>query len=309
MNEYLALALGVVCAAVGGELFVRGVVGLASWMRVPAGIVASTVAAFATSSPELAVAITASLSGAPNIALGDALGSNVVNVALILGLALLVTATVGVPRGGARRDFSVAIIAPAVTGAMILDGRMSRSDGVVLLVVFLVWLAAALLEARKSRSGADEAIGARRGYATVSTCLAGLTLLVAAGRLVVTSAEAIAPALGLDYFVVGATVVAVATGTPEIAVTIVAAVRGHGEVGLGTILGSNVFNGLFVVGVATVLTPFPVVTREVAVSLAFGLVAVAATLPRRDGSIGRRRGVLLLALYASYVVAILRLAS
>ncbi|QIN78406.1 sodium:calcium antiporter [Rubrobacter marinus] len=304
MNAYALLVLGVLCAGLGGEIFVRGIVGVADWARVPPGIVAATFAAFATSSPELSVAVNAALEDAPNIALGDALGSNVVNVALILGATLLFSA-IRAPRDSVRRDLPVALLAPVVVGVTVFDGEMSRADGVVLLGLFVAWLVAITFEARKQRSVADEVLGERSGPRAALLCAAGLALLVAAGRLIVTSAEQIAPALGLDYFVVGATVVAAATGTPELAVALVSALRGHEEVGLGTILGSNVFNGLFVVGLVTVLSPFRVAVDEVAVGLVFGLVTVAATWPGRDGLLGRRRGASLLALYAAYLTTIL----
>ena len=122
MNDYLALILGVVCAGIGGELFVRGAVGLASWARISPGIVGATVVAFATSSPELSVSINAALAGKPQIGLGNALGSNVVNVALILGLALLISG-IQSPRDSIKRDFPVALLIPIITGVLFLDAR------------------------------------------------------------------------------------------------------------------------------------------------------------------------------------------
>ena len=113
MNEYLALLIGMLCAGGGGELFVRGTVGLAVALRISPGIIAATIAAFATSSPELTVSINASLAGTPRIALGDALGSNVVNVALILGVALLIV-PIRAPRDTIRRDFPTALVVPLV---------------------------------------------------------------------------------------------------------------------------------------------------------------------------------------------------
>lgn len=114
MNPYLSVVIGIVCAGIGGELFVRGSVGLAKWMRIPSGIIGATVAAFATSSPELSVAISAGIAGEPQIALGDSLGSNVVNVALILGTALAISG-IQTPRSTLKRDFPLALLVPLVT--------------------------------------------------------------------------------------------------------------------------------------------------------------------------------------------------
>jgi len=139
MNDYFALILGVVCAGIGGELFVRGAVGLAYWALVSPGIIGATVAAFATSSPELSVSINAAMAGKPQIALGDTLGSNVVNVALILALALIISG-IQSPRDSVKRDFPVALLVPIITGVLCLDGELSRFDGLLMLSMFLLGL-------------------------------------------------------------------------------------------------------------------------------------------------------------------------
>lgn len=305
MNDYLALTLGIVCAGVGGELFVRGAIGLAHWARISPGIIGATVAAFATSSPELSVAINSALAGKPQISLGDALGSNVVNVALILGLALVISG-IQSPRDSVKRDFPVGLLIPIITGVLFLDGELSRIDGVLMLSMFLAWLVAATLEARRQRSAAEKILGEHRVWLIVLSSLAGLALLVAAGNLIVGGAKGIAIAFGIDEFTVGATIVAIGTSVPELATTIIAKLRGHDEVGLGTILGSNIFNGIFIVAVAAVIHPITAAWREIAIALVFGLVALVFTYPTRAGFIERRRGVLLLVLYAAYLAAILQ---
>lgn len=304
MSDTLALILGFVCAGAGGELFVRGIVGVARVTRVPPGIVAVTLAAFATSSPELTVAINAAGAGTPEISLGDALGSNVVNVALILGLTAAVAA-IRTPRDGVRRDFPATLMAPLLLAALAYDGTLSRADGLALLVAFVLWLTLTIIEAWKRRSAAEAVLGETRPWLAVTQCALGLGLLVAAGRLIVVGGLGIGTALGLDAFVVGATLVAVGTSIPELATALISRWRGHDEVGLGTILGSNIFNGLFIIGVAATIAPIRVAWNEVAVSLIFGLVTVAVVFPGRGGAIGRGRGLLLLALYAIYVLAVL----
>ena len=305
MNDYLALILGVVSAGIGGELFVRGAVGLAGWARISPGIIGATVVAFATSSPELSVSINAALAGKPQIGLGDGLGSNVVNVALILALALLM-AGIQSPRDSIKRDFPVALLIPIITGVLLLDGELSRLDGLLMLGMFIAWLVAAVLEARKQRSAAEEVIGEHRRWLVVVLCGSGLAFLVAAGNLIVAGARGIAIAFGINEFIIGATIVAVGTSVPELATTIIAKLRGHDEVGLGTILGSNIFNGLLIVAVAAMIHPITVPWREVAIALVFGLVALVFTYPTRKGFIERRRGVLLLVLYVVYLAAILQ---
>ena len=305
MSDYTTLILGVVCAGIGGELFVRGAVGLAHWARISPGIIGATVAALATSSPELSVSINAALAGKPQIALGDALGSNIVNVALILGLALVISG-IQSTRDSIKRDFPVALLIPIITGVLFLDGELSRVDGFLMLSMFLAWLVATIIEARKQRSAAEVVLGEHRGWRVVLSCVVGLAFLVAAGNLIVAGARGIAIAFGIDEFVIGVTIVAVGTSVPELATTVIAKLRGHEEVGLGTILGSNIYNGIFVVAVAAIIHPITIAWREVVVTLAFGLVALVFAYPARTGFIERRRGVFLLVLYAAYLATILQ---
>jgi cation:H+ antiporter len=246
------------------------------------------------------------MAGKPQIALGDALGSNVVNVALILAVALVISG-IQSPRDSVKRDFPVALLVPVVTSVLILDGELSRFDGILLLSMFLIWLLAAIIEARKQRSASDKILGEHRGWLALVLCVVGLAFLVGAGNLVVAGARGIAISWGIDEFVIGATIVAVGTSAPELATTVIAKLRGHDEVGLGTILGSNIFNGLFIIATAAIIYPITVSWREVAVALVFGLVTVAFTFPTQRGFIERRRGVLLLVLYAAYLTAVLQL--
>jgi len=305
MNDYIVLIFGIVCAGIGGELFVRSAVGLAHWARITPGIIGATVAAFATSSPELSVAVNAALAGKPQISLGDALGSNVVNVALILGLALVISGIKSPPHI-IKRDFPLGMLIPVITVVLILDGRLSRIDGLLMLGMFSAWLVATIVEVRKQRSVAEKILGEHRGWLAVLSCVAGLALLVTAGNLIVGGARGLAVAFGVDEFIVGATIVAIGTSVPELATTIIAKLRGHDEIGLGTILGSNIFNGTFIIAVAAVIHPITVAWREVVIALVFGLAALAFTYPGRTGFIERRRGVLLLVLYAVYLAAILQ---
>ncbi|MBI3772607.1 MAG: sodium:calcium antiporter [Gammaproteobacteria bacterium] len=305
MYDYLTLFAGIVCAGIGGELFVRGSVGLAHWVRVSPGIIGATVAAFATSSPELAVAISSAIAHKPQISMGDALGSNVVNVALILAIALLISG-IQCPHSSIKRDFPMALFAPAITAALLIDGQLSRLDGFLLLCIFIVWLIATIIEARRQRSVTDKVLGEMKGWRSILLSIAGLILLISAGRLIVTGAVGIATAYGIKEFVIGATIVAVGTSVPELATAIISKLRGHDEVGLGTILGSNIFNGLFIISVAALIYPIAVDTRRVMATLLIGLVAVILTYPSRSGLVEPRRAAFLLALYAVYLVTILQ---
>jgi cation:H+ antiporter len=218
-------------------------------------------------------------------------------------LALLI-APIPVPRNSIRRDFPVALLVPVVIAVLLLDGRLSRLDGVLLLGGFLAWLIAVTYEAYSQRSAAPEMLGARPPSRAVLEGVVGLALLIAAGKLIVFGATGIAQAFGLSQFVIGATILAVGTSVPELATAIISRMRGHDEVGLGTILGSNIFNGLFIIGAASIITPIIVPFHEAALALMIGLVAVILTYPPRSGIIDRWRGGMLLAIYVVYLVTV-----
>ncbi len=302
MNDYISLILGIGCAAAGGELFVRGAVGLGHWARISPGIIGATIAAFATSSPELSVAINSAIAGKPQISLGDALGSNVVNVALILGLALAVSG-VQPPRNSVQRDFRVALIVPIITGLLFLDGMLSRFDGIVMLSLFVGWFVTVVLEAKKQRKSSEKAAEKHGGWKTILSCVFGLVFLIVAGNLIVAGAKGIAVSFGISEFMIGATIVAIGTSMPELATTVVSKLRGHDEIGLGTILGSNIFNGLLIISVAAIICPISVGRRDILVALVCGLLAILFAYPTRGGAIQRSRSIWLLALYAAYLVA------
>jgi cation:H+ antiporter len=301
MLEYGALLAGIILAGVGGELFVRGTVGLGQWARISPAIVGATVAAFATSSPEFSVAINSALAKTPQIALGDSLGSNVVNVALILGIALLISG-IRTPRSSIRRDFPFALVVPGITVALFADGALTRIDGIIMLAVFFIWLGLTVVEALKQREGTAAAVLSPKQRALIVVYnVAGLVLLASAGKLIVFGAKGIAVAFGVPEFVVGATIVAVGTSVPELATTIMAKVRGHDDIGLGTIIGSNIFNGACIVSVAAIIHPIKLSLSSVVIILTFGVVSLMASFPSRSGYIGRVRGGLLLVIYTTYL--------
>lgn len=299
----LLLLTGVVLAWIGGMLFVDGSVGLARWARCPVAVIGVTVAAFGTSAPELMVAIQAARDGVPSISLGDVLGSNVVNIALILALVLSLSG-MKAEDDGVRRDWGWALAVPLILAAVLWDGWFSRTDAVILMGIFFLWLTLVVRHARRHRTrNKEEIVEAGRAslLKTALLVLIGLGMLIGAAHFVVHGGQGVALALGWSPFVVGAVVVAVATGTPELATTIIARFRGHHDVGLGNILGSNVFNALFIAALAALIHPYAVKLPELMPSLIFGIVTTLMILPGKGGALGRWRGFLLLALYAGYV--------
>lgn len=294
---------GVVLAALGGELFVRGSVGLAKWLRIPAGIVGATVAAFATSSPEMSVSILASLDGRPEIALGDAAGSNLVNLGVVLGFTVLVS-PVMVRAADVRRELPIGIAAMGLLWVFAGDGSFSRIEAGLFLGVFLLWLVWVVRDARRDRVDVEALSSAHRGRTTIELVV-GLVLLVIAGRLVVTAAKGFGESLGWSEFVVGSLLVAVGTSTPEFVTAVIASRRGHSAVGVGAVLGSNIFNTLFIVGVAGLIQPIAGDIDGLEIAVVLGILGTLLVVPNRLNVVGRVRGVALLGLYAAFVVAVL----
>ncbi len=306
MTSIVMFGGGLLLAGLGGELFVRSVLGLAGRTRIPTAIVAATLAAFATSAPELAVSVSAALDGRPQIGLGNAIGSNVVNIALILGLALVI-APIPVRSESQRRDIPIALLAPVITGLLLIDDVLSRLDALTMLAVFAAWLVAHGLDARRHRRAQDPVAG--NLAVALSFAATGLISLAVAGQLIILATRQITGALGVDGFFIGSTLVALGTTMPEFATTVIAALRGRCEIGLGMLLGSNIFNILLIVPVAALIHPIEVPPSEAVVGLGFGLAAVLVLLPARDVVMRRRRGALLVAMYGLYLVALFAVAT
>jgi cation:H+ antiporter len=297
------LAVGAACAGLGGEAFVRGAVRAAAIVGVRPGLIGLTLAAFATSAPELVVGVTAAVEGAPAVALGNVLGANAVNLGIALGVSLLLGPG-GLGEGNLNRDVAATLVAALLLGAFMLDGRLTRIEAFLLFAVFAAWLFLVVREERAQRAIIVPMPRSEAG-AAAAYLAGGLALLVVSGETFVAGAKGLAMHLGWDLFIVGATLVAVGTTLPELATSVIAKLRGQDEIGLGTIFGSCIFNTALIVPVTAWIQPPAVPFRDVAVAAAAGAVLVLAALPVRGSRPGRARGLLLLALYAAYVAALL----
>lgn len=296
------LLFGLLCAAMGGERFVRGSVGLATWMRIPAGIVGATVAAFATSSPELTVGILSAMNDRSDLAFGDATGSNMVNLGVVLGIAL-VAGGVFASWIQVRREVLGFIGALLILAVSSVDGHIGRAESTVITLIFAGWLTWVVRDARRERSEAG-ILGDIGRTRIVADVFVGIVLLVVAGRLIVIAAKDIGESLGWSQFLVGSVIVALGTSTPELVTTLIALKRGHVGVGIGTVLGSNIFNSLLIVGVAGLISPINVEWRTSFIALCGALIATLFIVPRKDRGFTRRLGFTLIAIYVIYVGAL-----
>ena len=297
MNAVMMVA-GLVMLLVGGEGLVRGAVAFATRMRLPMAVVGAVVLGFGTSMPEMLTSLSAALAGAPGIAIGNVLGSNIANIALILGVAAVIAA---IPADTAGFEDRLWLVVATVMGiAVILIGAsIGRIEGAILLGALAIYLWRALgrdADNEPVPEIPDLGLGVMAAY-----LLAGLGTLIAGAWLLVEGATGIARGLGVSETLIGLTIVAIGTSLPELATSVIAARRGEAGLALGNILGSNVFNILAILGLTAVIVPIPVPSDLSLVDLA--LVAGTAALllvALATGRIGRGMGVLFLAVYAGY---------
>ena len=298
MNAMMMVA-GLVLLLAGGEGLVRGAVAFATRMRLPMAVVGAVVLGFGTSMPEMLTSLSAALAGAPGIAIGNVLGSNIANILLILGVAAVIAA---IPAEMAETEDRVWLAVATVLGigVMLSGAVVGRVEGAILLGGLAVYLWRAL-----NRDSAMEPVPEipAMGAGAIAFFLAvGLLTLIAGAWLLVTGATGIARAMGISETVIGLTIVALGTSLPELATAIIAARRGEAGLALGNILGSNVFNILAILGLTAVIVPIPVPTDLGFVDLS--IVAGAAALllvALAMGRIGRGWGLVFLALYAGYI--------
>ncbi|MBM2291856.1 calcium/sodium antiporter [Sulfitobacter pseudonitzschiae] len=320
---WILSGLGLVILLLAGDALVKGAVNLSLRFGVPALIVSLTIVAFGTSAPELLISIQAILDGVPSLALGNVVGSNTANVLLVLGLPALL-ATMHTSECNTRKTFRFMIIATVVFIALGVRGVYDWIAGTVLLIMMAGVLYDAFRQTRKHRR-ADKAA---RAAAAADCCddeevegadpdmkmwmilaylVAGLVGLPLGAQLLVSNATIIAQTYGVSDTVIGLTLVAVGTSLPELATTVMAALRRQADVALGNVIGSNIFNLLGIIGVASFVGPIPVDPQFLQLDFWVMLAASLLLLPfvyfRQD--ISRLWGVILTALYVAYVMVVL----
>ncbi|MHB8798989.1 MAG: calcium/sodium antiporter [Thermoanaerobaculia bacterium] len=307
-------AVGIGLLVLGAELLVRGASRLALAAGVSPLVVGLTVVAFGTSAPELAVSVRAAFAGSADIAYGNVVGSNIFNVLFILGLSAVV-APLLVDRQLIRRDVPIMVGVSLLLPVLALDGRIGRIDGMLLFGGILAYTAFSVVQSRKERAATREEMAAGTSdeatgpwWGNLLLVLGGVGMLVLGARWLVDGAVVFARALGVSELIIGLTIVAAGTSLPEVATSVLASIRGHRDIAVGNVVGSNIFNILCVLGLSGLVAPLGVPVAPGA--LAFDtpvMVAVAlACLPIffTGPGIARWEGSLFLFYYAAYVAFI-----
>ena len=251
--EYFLLIIGFVLLVKGADFFVDGASSIAEKLKVPSLIIGLTVVSIGTSLPEAAVSISASLGGSNDISLGNVIGSNIFNLLMVVGISSIILPVVS-DRDVLRRDMPVNIAITGVLCVMLLDGTLSRIDAAILLLLLAVYMFILIRSALKNRSEGEEQKVMTWTKSLIFVAM-GAAAIIGGGQLVVYSATTIARTLGMGQTLVGLTVVAIGTSLPELVTSIVAARKGNSGIAMGNAVGSCIFNILFILGMAGVISP------------------------------------------------------
>lgn len=307
-SNLLILAVGLVLLTGGAEALVRGASRIAVRFGIPSLIVGLTIVAFGTSAPEFAVSIVAAWSDQADIALGNVVGSNIFNVLFILGLSALIV-PLAISSQLIRVDVPLMIGASILVLFFALDGHIGRIDGAILFVGLLAYTGFQIrqgLRERNASTGGETPtdLASRPWWSDLILVLGGLVVLVIGSRLLVTSAVDIARVLGVSELVIGLTIVAAGTSLPELATSVIASIRGERDIAVGNVVGSNVFNLLGVLGLASLVSPSGIEVARQALQFDIPvMIAVAvACLPIfvTGRKIARWEGGLFFAYYLAY---------
>lgn len=312
MSAVAFVIVGLVGLIIGGELVVRGAVSAAKRFGISPMVIGLTLVGFGTSTPELVTSLQAALAGSPGIAIGNVVGSNISNVLLVLGFAAIL-APVAVNPAAFKRDGSVMVLAAVLGLVVVLIGDVGRLSGVLFLTTLIGYLSFTLISERRAKATPAAAVYEAEAEAVlgpdynlrISLIIAavGLVFTILGARFLVSGAVSLAQAAGVPETVIGLTIVAIGTSMPEFVTSIIAVRKGQGDVALGNILGSNIFNILGILGMTAIIQPLSVPAQimqfDIWVMLAATLLLV--TFARTGWRIGRSEGATMLASYFAYL--------
>ena len=308
---FVALIAGLALLVWSADKFVDGAAATARYAGMPPLLIGMVIIGFGTSAPEMVVSALASMQGNPGLALGNAYGSNITNIALILGLTALIS-PIAVSSQVVRKEIPILLGITLLTGALLIDGHLGRSDALILGGVFVVLLGWSIWTGIKGKGDAldadvnveidSEAMPLKKA---IFWLIVGLVLLVGASRLLVWGAVTIAQAFGISDLVIGLTIVAVGTSLPELASSLMAIKKKEHDLALGNVLGSNLFNTLAVVGIAAGIAPLDVepavLSRDWSLMMGLTLLLLVMCLGRKgQGRINRVEGGILLCIFVAY---------
>ena len=302
--QFLLLTVGFVMLVKGSDWFVDGAAGIAAKFHIPQIIIGLTIVAMGTSAPEAAVSITAAMGGSADITVGNIVGSNILNVLVILGLASAIV-PIAIGQSTQKIDAPFMIAVSALFLALGWDGTITRLDGIILLILFAAYIGYMIWEALHSDEEGDE-IKDMKVWQMLLATVGGLALVVWGADVAVDAATELATIFGMSKRFIGLTVVALGTSLPELFTSVTAARKGNADIAIGNIVGSNLFNILFVVGLSSMIINVPFAPNfriDMSVAAAASLFTWAASLKQKK--LVRWHGFVMLAGYVAYFMYLL----
>lgn len=309
-----AIIAGLILLVWSADRFVDGSAATARYFGMPSLLIGIIIVGFGTSAPEMVVSALAATAGNSGIALGNAYGSNITNIGLILGFTALIS-PIAVSSQVVRKELPILLAISALAAWQIYDGELTRLDAIILLAVFALIMGTTIYQELKKKNHAPQDAQDTQDAQESSMSLPkaimwlvlGLVLLIVSSRMLVWGAVEIAHALGISDLIIGLTIVAVGTSLPELASSIIAAIKNEHDIALGNIIGSNLFNTLAVVGIAGSIAPmevsFEVLTRDMTVMCALTVALLIFALGKKGKArINRFEGALLVLSYIAYTV-------
>lgn len=310
---FLAIVIGFVILVWSADKFVDGASATAKHLGMPALLIGILIVGFGTSAPEMVVSAIAAYEGNPALALGNAIGSNIVNIALILGVTALV-APIVVHSNIVKKEIPLLLVIVLFAGLLLLDGDLSLFEGLLLLSGFFGLIGWSVYSAIKGKGDhledemnielENQTMGLKEGIIWLSI---GLLLLIVSSRILVWGAVGVATQFGVSDLIIGLTIIALGTSLPELAASVIAAKKGEHDIAIGNVVGSNMFNLLAVIGIATVIHPMGSIAAEVLnrdwvimFLLTLVLLAFAYGFKGRQGRINRFEGAFLVMCYIAY---------
>ncbi|MBP3421654.1 MAG: calcium/sodium antiporter [Lachnospiraceae bacterium] len=307
--QIVLLVIGFIMLVKGADWFVDGAAGIADRFGIPQLVIGLTIVAMGTSAPEAAVSVTAALKENAGIAIGNVVGSNILNILIILGLTSVIIAT-AVAKSTIKIEIPYMLAITGILLAMGFTGNVvSFVEGIILWVLFIVYLAYLFIMAKKNKEEVEEEAKKSPMWKLLLGVVVGLVLVVLGSDVTVDAATALATAIGLSERFIGLTIVALGTSLPELFTSVSAAMKGKSDIAIGNIVGSNIFNILFVIGTAALITPVPFEPNfriDSVIAIAAGILLLVFVI-NKDRKLKRPHGVIMLLSYAIYFAYLLQL--
>lgn len=308
--QVLLLVLGFAMLIKGADWFVDGAAGIAKRFGIPSLVIGLTIVAMGTSAPEAAISISAAFKGSADIAVGNVLGSNIMNILIILGLTAVIT-PIAVQKSTIKYEIPFMILITVVFGLLgIFDNVLGVFDGIILWMLFIAYLVYLFIMAKKGKNEQDENIeipGKSRMSRLIIFGIIGVVLIIFGSNITVDAATNIARTFGMSERFIGLTIVALGTSLPELVTSITAAVKKNADIAIGNIVGSNIFNILFVIGTSALITPVayqPQFLFDTVVCVATAVLLLLC-LFNKSQKLKRWAGILMLMCYAGYFTYII----